>query len=158
MMRIACCVLRIELRNTHTQYVKIKERKMEQRPVGVMVLTVLLIILGAYALLMGFLGLSGSMAALVSPLPSANTNFLMNGLAMLLGVFLLGTAISLYQMLRWAWTAALFILVILAIRDILFIFYGGGVTPVLSLILAVILIVYLATPTIRSQFSDTPQR
>jgi hypothetical protein len=35
---------------------------------------------------------------------------------------------------------------------------GGGVMPVLSLILAVILIVYLSAPTIRSQFSDTPQR
>ncbi len=131
---------------------------MEKRPVGVMVLTVLLLILGAYALLMGFLGLSGSMAALVSPLPSANTNFLMNGVTILLGVVLFGVAISLYQMLRWAWTAALVLLVILAIRDVLFLFLGGGIAPVLSLILAVILIIYLATPTIRSQFSDTPQR
>ncbi|HIP73199.1 MAG TPA: hypothetical protein EYH05_17600 [Anaerolineae bacterium] len=131
---------------------------MEQRPVGVMVLTVLLIILGAYAMLMGFLGLSGSMVALVSPLPGDSANFLGNGLTILLGIVLFGVAISLYQMLRWAWTVALVILVVMAIRDIFFIFFGGGITPVLSLILAVILIIYLATPKIRSQFSDTPVR
>ncbi|NKQ34499.1 MAG: hypothetical protein HF973_02665 [Chloroflexi bacterium] len=131
---------------------------MEQRPVGVMVLTVLLIILGAYAMLMGFLGLSGSMVGLVSPLPSDSANFLGNGLTILLGVVLFGVAISLYQMLRWAWTVALVILVVMGIRDIFFIFFGGGITPVLSLILAVILIIYLATPKIRSQFSDTPVR
>ncbi|HFE67255.1 MAG TPA: hypothetical protein ENJ93_08325, partial [Chloroflexi bacterium] len=102
---------------------------MEQRPVGVMVLTVLLIILGAYAMLSGFLGLTGSMTALFSPLPGTSVNFLANGVTIALGALLFGIAISLYQMLRWAWTAALFILVILAIRDILFIFYGGGVTP-----------------------------
>ncbi len=129
---------------------------MEQRPVGVMVLTVLLVILGALALLAGFLGLTGSMTALFSPLPGTSVNFLANGATILLGVLLLGVAISLYQMQRWAWTAALFILVILAIRDVLFIFYGGGITPVLSLILAVVLLVYLATPKIREQFSDTP--
>lgn len=131
---------------------------MEQRPVGVMVLTVLLVILGAYALLVGFLGLSGSFAALVYPLPNVTVNFLLNGAAILVGIFLIGLAVSLYQMQRWAWTAALVILVLAGIRDLLFLFYGGGLTPVISLALTVVLIIYLGSATIRSQFSDAPQQ
>lgn len=131
---------------------------MDEHPIGVTILTILLVILGIYVMMMGFLGMSGSLISLIFPLADTNLNFLLNIANLVLGVFILGMALSLFQLQRWAWAATLVVLVILAIRDILFIFYGGGVTPVLSLILAVILIIYLAVPSVRKNFAETPRK
>ncbi|MCP4359723.1 MAG: hypothetical protein GY796_17085 [Chloroflexi bacterium] len=127
---------------------------MEQKPIGVIIITILLIILGAVLLLNGFLGFSGTLFGLFLGVPEGSLRLITSILGLLLGIGVLGVAIATYQLQAWAWNGTLGLLLAAAVLDVILLAAGGGITPGLSLILAIILIVYLTRPSIKVQFSN----
>ncbi len=124
---------------------------MDNKPVGITIITILLIILGAYFLMQGFLAFGSSMFGIYMPLDD-NTKFLASILALLIGMFLIGLAVSTYQLEKWAWSGALTLSIIGAVLDVILLANNAGVIPGISLLLSLTIIVYLTRPSIKSQF------
>lgn len=132
-----------------------------KRPVGITILAVLAIIYGIFSLLLALLGLLGS-ALLASGVASQTIKYSAGTLVYatisdaILGILYLAFGIGTFSLKRWAWTAGVVALVLDIVRQIIgFVLHGfsaGIVFPIITIVIALVVLWYLFRPTVRAAF------
>jgi hypothetical protein len=130
-----------------------------KRPVGVTIIAVLAIIYGVFSLLLALLGLLGS-ALLASGVAHRAVPYSAGTLAYatisdaIIGILYLAFGIGAFSLKRWAWTAGVVALVLDIVRDIgsLVIQRSGSVVPIITIVIALLLLGYLFLPNVRAAF------
>lgn len=133
-----------------------------KRPTGVTVLAILAIIYGIFSLLLALLGLLGS-ALLASGVAAQTIKYSAGTLAYatiadaVLGILYLAFGIGAFSLKRWAWTAGVVALVLDVIRQIVgFVIQGFSasriVGPIITIVIALVVLWYLFRPHVRAAF------
>jgi uncharacterized membrane protein (DUF2068 family) len=116
-----------------------------QRPTGVTVIALLIIIGGALGIVGGLLGILGSDAS--GALVGAGIGTLIVAAAQLI------VGIGLWTLQKWAWTLAVVVLGLRVVMDLVFIFTGGAIgAAIVNLIITAILLWYLFRPDVQRAF------
>jgi hypothetical protein len=138
-----------------------------KRPVGVTVVAVIAIIYGIFELLLTLLALLG-LALLASGLGNLAARAHASGLTTgnltyalisdgVLGILYLAFGIGAFQLKRWAWTTGVAALVLDIVRSIVGVVVHGirasnVVVPSITVVIAIVLLVYLFRPQVRAAF------
>ncbi len=133
-----------------------------KRPVGVTILAVIGIIYGIFSLLLALLGLLGS-ALLASGTYGAAVKYSAGTLAYatisdaVLGILYLAFGIGAFQLKGWAWTTGVVALVLDILRNIVSLVIrgfsaGSIVVPIVTIVIALVLLWYLFRPNVRAAF------
>lgn len=132
-----------------------------QRPVGVTILAVIAILYGIFSLLLALLGLLGT-ALLASGVGrvqySAGTLAYATIVDAVLGILYLVFGIGAFSLKRWAWTAGVVALVLDVVRQIVgFVIQGFSTSRIvgasITIVIALVLLVYLFRPHVRAAFA-----
>ena len=126
------------------------------RPIGALIIAVLVFLRGLWGVMTGLLALGiGGLAFFVSGLTDPGAVAIYWAIASLvIGVLTLAIAYGLFTLRPWAWMWAVLLLVLGLIIDLLIMFTGGG-TNWISMIIAVIVLIYMLTPGVRQAFMDS---
>ncbi len=126
---------------------------MKDRPLGVTIISISTIVLGIWSLCGGLIAFGtfsiavlGSLFGLDNPVGFGLFGVLWGIIAILLGW-------GLWKMRSWAWLGTIIILS-LRLFSFVFAFVGPGSPDWIGAIISVLLIVYLATPKVRSAFAN----
>ena len=133
-----------------------------KRPIGVTILAVIAIIYGIFSLLLALLGLLGS-ALLASGTYSAAVKYSAGTLAYatisdaVLGILYLAFGIGAFRLKGWAWTTGVVALVLDILRNIVSLVIRGSsagsiVVPIVTIVIALVLLWYLFRPNVRAAF------
>ena len=131
-----------------------------QRPVGVTIVAIIAILYGIFSLLLALLGLLG-LALLASGVGkiqySAGTLAYATIWNAPLGILFLAFGIGAFSLKGWAWTAGVIALALDVIRQIVdFVLHGFSasnlVSPIITVVIALVLLVYLFLPNVRAAF------
>ena len=133
-----------------------------KRPVGVTILAVIAIIYGIFSLLLALLGLLGS-ALLASGASGAAIKYSAGTLVYatisdaILGILYLVFGIGAFQLKGWAWTVGVVALALDILRNIVSIVMRGFsvpgiVIPIITIVIALVLLWYLFRPNVRAAF------
>lgn len=136
-----------------------------KRPTGITVLAIAAIVYGIFNLLIALLGLLGE-AIKASGLAPAAVRFSAATLAYaaisdaILGIVLLAFGIGALGLKRWAWTTGVAALVLEVVRQIIgFVMQGFSTVTVvrdgITILIALLLLVYLFRPAVRGAFGAT---
>lgn len=134
-----------------------------KRPVGVTVLAVIAMIYGVFSLLLAFLavvGLALQGSAVASRAIKVDPGTLAYAAVSdaIIGIVFLVFGIGAFRLKGWAWTVGVAALLLEVVRDIIAIARSGlGVFSVVSGVIALLLLVYLFTPNVRSAFGKAAQ-
>lgn len=127
-----------------------------KRPVGVTIVAVLAIIYGIFSLLLALLGLLGSalVASGVGHVKySAGTLAYATITDAVLGILYLAFGIGAFRLMRWAWIVGVVALVLDVIRQIVaIVMHGFGVGAIITIVIALLVLGYLFSPTVRAAF------
>jgi hypothetical protein len=129
-----------------------------KRPIGVTILAVIAIIYGIFSLLLALLGLLGS-ALLASGASGAAIKYSAGTLVYatisdaILGILYLVFGIGAFQLKGWAWTVGVVALALDILRNIVSIVMRGfSVIPIITIVIALLLLWYLVRPNVRAAF------
>jgi hypothetical protein len=128
-----------------------------KRPTGVTILAVIAIIYGVFSVLLALLGLLGT-ALLASGVGSvkysAGTLAYATISDAVLGILYLVFGFGAFRLKGWAWTAGVVALVLDILRDIgsLVIQRSGTVVPIVTIVIALLLLWYLFRSNVRAAF------
>jgi hypothetical protein len=131
-----------------------------QRPVGVTILAVIVIIYGIFNLLLAVLGLLGQVLKASGTVP---INYDVGTLAYatisdaILGILYLVFGIGAFSLKGWAWTVGVVVLMLDIVRRIVGDVISGtfGAFSIISIVIALLLLVYLFRPNVRAAFGMT---
>jgi hypothetical protein len=127
---------------------------MRDRPVGVTILSILMVILGAWTLCGGLFDLAGFSFGFIGALfgagPSAVAGFwaVFN---LIWGVLAILLGLGLWRLMRFAWVG---IIIVLLVRLISFVYalFGPPGVDWLGTIVTALLLIYLTRPSVRASF------
>lgn len=127
---------------------------MRDRPLGVTILSVLMMILGLWTLCGGLFDLAGFSLGLIGTLLGAGPEIGAGFTALfhlIWGMVAILLGLGLWRLMRFAWTGTV---VVLAVRMIFFVYALIGPPGVdwIGTIITILLLVYLTRPAIRSSF------
>ncbi len=131
------------------------------RPFGVTVIVVLLLLAAVIALPASLLGLVGTVSSEgeIAPLPDRTTIDLIGTLAVLLvlGVSALAAAVGLLRLQRWAWVLTM-LLVGTQLATNLWQYFVAGERPYLEMLVDVLLVFYLNQREVQRAFGQRAAR
>ncbi len=107
-------------------------------------------ILGVLGITIGLLSIGGGATVLATS--SDVAALALNAVAVLLGVLFLVSGIGFFQGKKWAWTLGLLVGVLSIFRNLVEAAQGLVVTAVPGIVLAVIVVYYLTTPSVKTYF------
>lgn len=118
---------------------------MNERPTGVTIIALLIIIGGALGVIGGLVGLLGSDSS--GALVGASIGALIVAAAQLI------VGIGLWTLQKWAWTLAVIVLGLRVVVDLVLIFTGGlAAAAIVNLVITAILLWYLFRPNVQQAF------
>jgi hypothetical protein len=133
-----------------------------KRPAGITILAVIAIIYGIFTLLVALLGLLG--LALATTAAYGATIHYSTGMLVyatisdiILGILYLVFGFGAFQLKGWAWTAGVAALVLDVVRNIVSVVIrgfsaGAIVIPIITIVIALVLLWYLFRPNVRAAF------
>ena len=122
---------------------------MQQRPLGVTIIAIFLILGGIIGILGGLvgLGLFGSPAGAAPAFWSVYS-----GSLLLVSIIELIVGIGLWMLKGWAWTIAVVVVILRIILDVISLFFGFSISPVIALVIHAIVLWYLFRPEVKKAF------
>lgn len=131
------------------------------RPVGAIIVAVLVFLRGLFALFVGVLALGFGTLALVGGaftstslgIDAGTVSLIWGGLKLLGGVIFLGLGYGLLKGASWAWMWTVIFLGLAIVMDIVPMFTGGGIAWI-SLLFSGIILVYMLTGGVREAYLE----
>lgn len=122
---------------------------MQQRPLGVTIIAIFLILGGIIGILAGLAGF-GLFGTAEGAAPAFWSVY--SGSLLLVSIIELIVGIGLWMLKGWAWTIAAVVVILRVILDVISLFFGFSFSPIIALVIHAIVLWYLFRPEVKQAF------